>query len=68
MNTNFPPVEVKGASVMELKRATGEIELRAATPELLWNAAIGHSEYAFGELVQLGPLLWTVKGMLHGSV
>jgi len=60
--SNSPPPESNlGPATFILKRVTGEIEIRGATPEHLAYEQVNHPEYRFNHHTQIGDI-WAVTG------
>ena len=63
-SNNPPPEGGLHPATFVLKRAAGEIEIRARTPDHLWHAQLQHPEYRFNDHAQLNEKLWAVTGMM----
>jgi hypothetical protein len=64
-NSNFPPNGGGGGSVaMIVKRATGDIEIRAADADRLWGEMQKHFGYKFNDIEQKHETLFAVTGKL----
>lgn len=59
---NNPPIDAAGSACFILRRASGEIEIRGATAERIWQEQINHPEYRFDNHAQIDPVLWAVRG------
>lgn len=61
-NTNNPPVDLPQSACFILQRVTGEIEIRGATPERIWQEQLKYPQHRFDGHTQLGEHLWAVRG------
>jgi hypothetical protein len=60
--TNNPPIDSAGSACFVLTRASGEIEIRGATVERIWQEQLKYPEHRFDNHTQLNELLWAVRG------
>ena len=60
--TNNPPVEAPHSACFILERATGEIEIRGANPERIWQEQTKYPNHRFEGHTQLNEMLWAVRG------
>lgn len=56
------PIEAPYSVCFILQRATGEIEIRGATPERIWQEQLKYPEHRFEGHSQLNEQLWAVRG------
>lgn len=60
--TNNPPIDAAGSVCFILTRASGEIEIRGATAERIWQEQLKYPEHRFDNHTQLDGALWAVRG------
>lgn len=56
------PVEAPFSVCFTLQRANGDIEIRGATAERIWQEQLKYPEHRFDAHAQLNEMLWAVRG------
>lgn len=59
---NNPPIEAAGSVCFILQRANGDVEIRGATAERIWQEQLKYPEHRFEAHAQLNEMLWAVRG------
>lgn len=60
--SNDPPIEAKGSVCFIVTRANGEIEIRGATAERVWQEQLKYPNHRFEKIEKLHDTLHAARG------